>query len=251
MTSDAQARQIKLPQGYILYDPSRVAAPRSELFDPDWLQRHGQLQPVTSGRGEAWLVDVQQQHWVLRRYLRGGLVARFNRQLYLGWDMARSRAWREWHLLQRLHRLGLPVPRPIAARIHWPWSRVTGLYQASILVERIAGARTLAQYLQQSAQDQARDDIWKAVGACIARFHRHNVYHADLNANNILLDEHDRVYLIDFDRGAIRPGNQWKQSNLQRLHRSLLKLQGLHELFNFDEGNWTDLLAAYQASSES
>ena len=87
------------------------------------------------------------------------------------------------------------------------------------------------------------------MGDCIARFHQQHVYHADLNANNILFDESGRVYLIDFDRGAIKKHGRWKQANLQRLQRSLFKLQQHHQTFYFSEQNWVDLITAYEASS--
>jgi 3-deoxy-D-manno-octulosonic acid kinase len=248
MAGQVSAQQISVQHTHILYDPELVESPQPELFDSGWLQQQGRVTPVAGGRGDAWLVDHGQQHWVLRHYLRGGLVARFNRRLYLGWRLGATRAWREWHLLHRLWQLQLPVARPVAARVSWPWGRLSGLYQASILVERIAGARTLAQRLQQQALPA---DLWRRVGDCIARFHGHNVYHADLNANNILFDEHDRVYLIDFDRGAIKNPAAWKQANLQRLQRSLLKLQGLHGIFHFGPDDWRDLLAAYAAASSS
>jgi 3-deoxy-D-manno-octulosonic acid kinase len=175
-------------------------------------------------------------------------VANFNRRFYLGWRLAASRAWCEWQLLSRLHTQGLPVPRPVAALVHWPFGRVAGLYEAALLVERIAGARTFAQLLQQQP---AGEDLWRRVGACLAGFHRHGVYHADLNANNIMLDENDRLYLIDFDRGAIRAPGDWQQANLQRLLRSLVKLRGLHSVFYFEDADWKLLLAAYEEASTS
>jgi 3-deoxy-D-manno-octulosonic acid kinase len=58
----------------------------------------------------------------------------------------------------------------------------------------------------------------------VARFHRAGVWHADLNAHNVLVTA-DGLYLIDFDRGRMRiPSPAWQQANLQRLRRSLLKL---------------------------
>ena len=248
MTSDSGPQLINIPQGSLLYDPMLVDSPRAHLLDPDWLVKHGTLQAVNTGRGDAWMVDFEQQHWVLRRYLRGGLVSRFNRDSYLGWRVTATRAWREWQLLYQLWQKNLPVARPVAACIRWPHGRFWGLYQASILIQRIADARTLAEILQQQPLDVQG---WQLTGQCIADFHRHNVYHADLNANNILLDGSGRVYLIDFDRGAIRKHGAWKSSNLQRLKRSLLKLQTLHETFNFSEQDWRDMLAAYEASCAS
>lgn len=68
---------------------------------------------------------------------------------------------------------------------------------------------------------------WEATGQLIARFHRAGLDHADLNAHNILFDAGGHGWLIDFDRGVLRiPATRWRERNLKRLHRSLLKLRG-------------------------
>ncbi len=249
MTLESRAEIKQFNGGFILYDSSLAEKPRPGMFEPEWLGGHGRVEKVsTGGRGDAWFVEYGQHHWVLRRYRLGGLVANFNRRFYLGWRLDGNRAWREWRLLSRLHRLGLPVPRPVAAQVNWPYGRISGFYEAALLVERIPGARTLAQLLRQQP---AAETLWRAVGACVADFHRHRVYHADLNANNILLDEGDRIHLIDFDRGAIRVSGDWQQANLQRLRRSLLKLKGLLPAFYFDDNDWRVLLTAYEEASKS
>lgn len=249
MTADRQGRVVYRGGAHILYDPALIGQVDVELFDIRWLEQHGEIHAVsTGGRGHAWFVDFRGQHWVLRHYRRGGLVAKLSRRLYLGWQLGRSRAWREWQLLKRLYDQQLPVPRPVAALVRWPWGRACGLHQACILVERIDGARTLADRIQHQPLTV---DLWHRVGACIGRFHQHNVYHADLNANNIMLDRNDRVYLIDFDRGAVKAHGGWKHDNVQRLQRSLLKLQRLNATFHYDETCWRHLLQGYEETSSS
>ena len=55
--------------------------------------------------------------------------------------------------------------------------------------------------------------------------HHAGVEHADLNANNLLVDPLGRVWIIDFDRGVRRtPESGWREANLRRLARSLAKL---------------------------
>lgn len=230
-----------------------ISKPTTNLFNPDWLLQEAEIEPVEQetdaqqplamGRGAAWFVKYNQQHWVLKHYRRGGMVAKWNKEFYLGAMLSSTRAWQEWYLLNSLHSLGLPVPRPVAACVSWPFSRVSGLYKASIIINRIPHAMTLAE----KCQDQAMTtEMWQSVGRCIARFHFHGVYHADLNANNILFDQDDKVYLIDFDKGKIKPAGTWEQENLSRLNRSLLKLKGLHDGFGFSEENWNVLLEAYK-----
>lgn len=242
MTSTPDPDSVQDGNCRILYDASLLAKPDNSLFSPDWLQAHAQVQRIGSGRGDAWFVDYQQHQWILRHYLRGGQIARLNHDLYLGWNFETTRAWQEWRLLHHMHTLGLPVPRPVAARACWPGSRFIGLYRADILLERIANTHTLAHRLRSGALDTS---VWRRIGQCLKQFHQHDIYHADLNANNILLDEQDRIYLIDFDRGRICRDEKSKRANVLRLHRSLRKLQGLHAAFFFNNNDWASLLQAY------
>jgi tRNA A-37 threonylcarbamoyl transferase component Bud32 len=87
------------------------------------------------------------------------------------------------------------------------------------------------------------------LGKTLRLFHAAQVFHADLNAHNILIDANYKAYLIDFDRGTIRTGESWKPSNLMRLQRSLHKLT----LGSAAEGTiterWNLLLTAYRQTS--
>jgi 3-deoxy-D-manno-octulosonic acid kinase len=89
----------------------------------------------------------------------------------------------------------------------------------------------------------------ETIGACLCRFHEEGVYHADLNARNILLSDSGRVYLIDFDRGALRsPSNSWRRANLERLKRSLEKFRRQERHFAFDDEDWKALLRGYEGN---
>jgi 3-deoxy-D-manno-octulosonic acid kinase len=90
-------------------------------------------------------------------------------------------------------------------------------------MERIEGVRSLAD----RALVAGRGAPWEETGRLIARFHRAGLDHADLNAHNILFDGSGHGWLIDFDRGVIRiPATGWRERNLKRLLRSLVKLRG-------------------------
>nr|AIA86950.1 CAZy families GT30 protein [uncultured Idiomarina sp.] len=59
--------------------------------------------------------------------------------------------------------------------------------------------------------------------------HEAGVWHADLNAHNILLDTAGQPWLIDFDRARDygEPlAHQLRVANMQRLRRSLEKVAG-------------------------
>lgn len=260
--TDDRARIEQLGDSHceLLYDPALLSHPAAGFLQEDIFSHALDYQLVTvGGRGKAWFIELEGLSAVLRAYQRGGLLAKINRQTYLGWTAEQSRAFREWRLLHTLYQLGLPVPQPVAASIcRWP-GRFSPLYRAHILLKRIADVQTLQQRL---AKQPLQKEIWARLGRCIRRFHNLGVYHDDLNASNILLDHRQRVYLIDFDKGEIRPQTNgetdheaaWKQQNLQRLHRSLLKQQGLmqadqqtgHAAFHFTEDDWQSLLRAYK-----
>ena len=175
---------------------------------------------------------------MLKRYLRGGMIAPLLGDRYFGLSAEHTRSFREFRLLHRLQGLELPAPVPVAASAE----RAGLFFRAALVTQEIAEATTLADHLLQTKLD---DDLWQAVGSCIRRFHNHDVYHADLNARNILLSN-NTVYLIDFDKGAFRYlGESWKAANLARLKRSLLKFKSLNRNFYFNEDDWKQLLKGY------
>lgn len=212
------SRSHKLDSSLIVYDADRVQQPGPELFDPTYWCGQGAVAGEAIGRGSALFLDTPFGEAVLRQYLRGGFPARFNRDRYLftGWN--RSRPVAEFHILEQLSEVGLPVPEPIAAI-----TRRNGLlYRGSLLTLRIPDALPLADLMLSHATGT---DLWQRVGACIGRFHGHGVVHADLNARNILVGPSNEAYLIDFDRARIDAGNRSVfEGNLRRLRRSFDKL---------------------------
>lgn len=200
--------------GAMLSDARRLADAGPEIFNPG---HYGErARPVDAGgRQAAWFVEGQGWQGVLRRYRRGGMIARISRDAYLWNGESRTRSFREYRLLADLRAQGLPVPAPLAAA-YW---RQGPIYRAAIVVERIPGVRPLAQSLS--------DPLWKPVADAIVRMHRAGVWHADLNAFNILIGSDNRVWLIDFDRGTQGGlSERQRQANLERLRRSLRKVAG-------------------------
>jgi 3-deoxy-D-manno-octulosonic acid kinase len=204
--------------GAILFDATRLRQAEPDWFWPShWGEK---ARPVGSGgRGGAWFVDTPSGAAVLRHYLRGGWMAALSRDRHLWRGYRRVRSFAEFRLLHELATRGLPVPRPIAAQ----YLREGWHYRAAILLERIDGARSLAE----RAASAGHDAPWEEAGRLIARFHRAGLDHADLNASNILFDSHGHGWVIDLDRGRIRvPATHWRERNLLRLRRSLMKLRG-------------------------
>ncbi|GLS82165.1 3-deoxy-D-manno-octulosonic acid kinase [Paraferrimonas haliotis] len=193
----------------------------------------------SSGRNKVYFIDFDNQQWVLRHYYRGGFIAKFNRDSFLFLGNQRTRAIAEFDLLQAMRKLQLPVPQPIAARV----VRKGLFYKNDILIERF-NAKDLHGYLLANT---IRKEEWQLLGRTIAEFHRHKVYHADLNIKNILFDG-QQFYLIDFDRGEFKPSQgRWCQANLDRLLRSFRKELAKDSNLHWHESDWHSLVSGYQA----
>jgi len=227
--------------GAILFDAARQRQAGPELFDPEhWGERAQRV--GSGGRGGAWFVDAGGRGLVLRRYLRGGLAARLSRESYAWRGESRVRSMAEYRLLRELRQRGLTVPAPHAA-CFWKRGRT---YRAAILVERIVGARSLADL----AAEQGKVAPWTETGRLIAAFHHAGLDHADLNAHNVLFDGGGAGWLIDLDRGRLRrPARSWRERNLARLLRSLRKLRGERAVAEVD-ADFARLRLAYQQAWE-
>jgi 3-deoxy-D-manno-octulosonic acid kinase len=184
------------------------------------------------------------RQFVLRHFMRGGLVGKLVRDRYVWTGEDNTRSFVEWRLLAKLAVNDLRVPRPAAAR----YCRQGPTYTADIITVRIPEVQPLSQFITDRARDE---DFWQSTGASIQQFHASGVYHADMNAYNLQIDNAGRLWMLDFDRGRLlRPG-AWQQKTLSRLHRSLVKIKMLDPRVHFDTGNWEALLEGYFNASRS
>ncbi|GAP65909.1 3-deoxy-D-manno-octulosonic acid kinase [Mizugakiibacter sediminis] len=236
--------------GAILFDAALAAQADEAWFDPAAWEARGLLEGHGGGRGRVTFVRAPFGACALRHYHRGGMVARVLGDRYLWTGMESTRSFAEFRLLAALRGRGLPVPAPVAAR----YRRRGVHYTADLLTRRIEASQTLAQHLREGRAD-AR--LLQRVGALIARFHAAGIYHADLNAHNVLIAA-DGLYLIDFDRGELRaPARGWQRANLARLRRSLMKVlngagpAGGEGPGGFEDALWTLLMRGYETAMEA
>ena len=200
----------------IWFDDEIISYPTLPLFDASYWQEQGKIVGSASGRGTTWFIQLDAMQAALRHYRRGGLFGKLVKDHYYfsGWEQTRSA--QELNLLQTLMDARVNVPRPIAAR-----AVKTGLtYQADLLSERIPNARDLVSILLEKPLPEV---MYQKIGQEIAKMHNVNVNHTDLNIHNILIDDQDKVWIIDFDKCHQQADGDWKQSNLDRLKRSFEK----------------------------
>ncbi|HEX7130564.1 MAG TPA: 3-deoxy-D-manno-octulosonic acid kinase [Rhodanobacteraceae bacterium] len=243
LAAAAGARVDASGEGAILFDAGLAVQPGDDWFDPEYWRAQGRLRDqARGGRGSVVFVETPAGQCALRHYHRGGMVAPILGDRYLWTGRERTRGFAEFRLLAELRRRGLPVPEPVAAR----YRHRSIHYTADLLTRRIADARTLAELISAGELDSA---LAGRVGELVARFHVEGVDHADLNAHNVLVGPND-LWLVDFDRGTIRSSQgPWRQANLRRLRRSLLKLGACdRDEQRLDREIWVPLMRAYRGA---
>ena len=236
----------KTATGAILYDKAIINQISDQRFTPGgWLHAEPLTGPLRSGgRGNTLFVGNVPRQFVLRHYMRGGLIGKLVRDSYVFSGADATRSFMEWRLLDKLSSNKLRVPRPAAARYR---QRGT-FYTADIITVRIPDVVALSQYIADDNPDEA---FWHSVGVAIREFHAAGVYHADMNAYNLQIDGSGLLWMLDFDKGSLKPPGPWQQVTLDRLHRSLQKIVGLDPNLNFRAANWEQLLEGYFAASRS
>ena len=223
----------------MLYDASKAGNAAASWFDAKWWSRRGEVRASAEGRGAALFIDADGRRLVLRHYRRGGWIGKLSKDRYLWRAASLTRPFLEWHLLYVMYRAGLPVPNPIAACY-----RRIGRYSSSadLLTEQIPEVSSLATRLLAAGLPL---NSWIAIGRCLRRFHHDGVCHADLNAHNVLLNDAQEVWLVDFDRGRLRRPGLWCDSNLVRLRRSIEKITDALPADRFSAADWASLLSGY------
>ena len=224
----------------VWFDDEIITDPSQALFDAQYWQEQDKVVGSATGRGTTWFVQLENMQAALRHYRRGGLFGKIVKDHYwfTGWEQTRSA--QEFKLLQNLIDAGVNVPRPIAARA----VKSGFTYQADLLSERIPNAKDLVSILLEKPLSEA---MYQKVGQEIAKMHRANVNHTDLNIHNILIDDQDKVWIIDFDKCAQQPDGEWKQGNLVRLKRSFLKELNKRQI-HWQESDFAVLEKAYSLS---
>lgn len=236
----------KTATGAILYDRSVISQISEERFSPQgWLH----AEPVagtqgSGGRGNTMYVGNVPRQFVLRHFVRGGLVSKLVHDRYFWTGEDSTRPFSEWRMLAKMADSGLRVPRPAAAR----YCRHGPFYTADIITVRIPHVRPLSELLAEQKCDAG---FWQALGEAIQAFHGCGVYHADMNAHNLQIDDDGRLWMLDFDRGELRQPGPWQQRTLSRLHRSLQKIRKSNPALHVGSEDWEQFLEGYFSASRS
>lgn len=238
MFSTKQIGRAKTACIHYWYDPKRLAEPVEQAFSISFWQEQGRILGSAKGRGTTWFVQGDNGAYALRHYYRGGLWGKVVKDKYhfTGWE--NTRAYQELMLLNQLREHQVNVPQPIAAKV----TRSGWTYRADILISQIPNAQDLVGLL---SEHEISPELYQHIGQQIRKMHDANINHTDLNIHNILIDEHNKVWIIDFDKCYQQAGNDWKDDNIARLKRSFEKEQKIKGIY-WIEDNWSQILTGYK-----
>jgi len=155
---------------------------------------------------------------IVRRFRRGG-AARWLGDRYFGF---RPRPFREFFVLLRARRRGLPVPEPVAALVD---RRGLG-YRGMLVMREIGDATPISALVDRGIDfDLARD-----LADSLRELHDAGLDHPDLNLGNVLLQARSygsRLAFVDLDRARLQLGPLGRRArtrNLRRFRRSAAKV---------------------------
>src|SRR5262249_43125181 len=130
---------------------------------------------MDGGRGGTSRVATDQGDLVLRRSRRGGAM-RWLGETYFG---LRARPLREFAVLLRARRRGLPVPDPVAAVVE----RRFGVAYRGMLVMRDLGGTPLSAFVGA----ELPGDLQALLARGLRELHDGGLSHPDINLGNVLL----------------------------------------------------------------
>ena len=179
---------------------------------------------------------------VHKTYKRGGLIRKLVSSSYFWSGLSKTRAHIEFDGLKKMFDLGLPVPRPVAARI----IRKGIFYRAELITEEIENATTFGKNL---LANNLSTIMLKELGVAIRSLHGKGFMHPDLNIENILIGDSKKIFFLDFDQTQpLRQKEIQFGIDIERLRRSVKKFCLKNER-DFPEREWQIMLEAYGSNT--
>ena len=152
----------------------------------------------------------------IKSYSRGGWMRYLIKQRYL--KLGKTRAQREFELLQVVRNLGVNAPEPVVYA-----HRGCIFYQAWLVSRAIKHPLSLA-LLSLKDEKKTRQAMESVIGQ-ISLLIQNGILHVDLHPGNIVVDGAGQIFIVDFDKGQIHHSSTEKLRNryLTRWQRAVTK----------------------------
>ena len=233
-------RLIENNNSNILLDDDYTDIESDAIFESVIFDKSLNVSVKQAGRGSVSFFMHSGNSMVQKHYLRGGLISKLIFDQYLWLNLESTRSFAEFRALEKMSQFKLPIPKPIAARA----IRHCGYYTADLITEKIENAKTFGDCLYEQSFSEK---LFSLVGKTIKTFHMTGFYHPDLNVQNILINDAEKVFLLDFDRWkSKRVTKRLGVTNISRLKSSINKHQRSKNL-PFPDNEWQGLLDAYDS----
>lgn len=131
---------------------------------------------------------------IIKHYRRGGILANLINQYYLRINKTRSQI--EFEQMAHVREVGVKVPKPVAYAY-----RGTLIYKAWLVSQEIMHSQTMAEF-SLNAPDRIANAM-EALDQQVRILVDNQIMHADFHPGNILIDNREQIYIIDFDKSTI------------------------------------------------
>lgn len=138
---------------------------------------------------------------VIKYYTRGGIVNYFVKSHYIRWRELCCQ--QEYNNLLRIRSLGVRAPEPIAYAY-----KGGPIYKAWLITREIPNQKLLSEL--QPEQIDVFDYIMKDLISQLTLLIENSIYHIDLHPGNVLVDQENKTYLVDFDKAYTFAGSKQK-----------------------------------------
>jgi 3-deoxy-D-manno-octulosonic acid kinase len=204
------------------------------------------------GRGTVYAIRAPlpgpdgRKEWAVKRYRRGGMLARALGDRYL--VASSTRPSRELRASVEARARGVRTPAIVAGAVY----RAGWIYRADLVTELVPDATSLAATLFASDAAPGRSLCLSAVGRLVYTLEQRGILHADLNAGNVLTSGTGgqlEAHVIDLDRCVVLPEGARPPVGpmRRRLERSLSKLAKAHGRPLAPE-EWTALRTGFEGA---
>ncbi len=203
---------------YIQYDSNTFSNFSSNLFNIDYISKNRLIKSTIKGRATVFELEYENKKYILKHYVRGGFIANISYDKYLFTSLLTTRCLKEYNFLNKLHKKGLPVPKPVAIQVIT--NRFT--YTADIITNKIDNEGTLHDFVSNQKMNV---NLWENLKNTLEKFYQKNIYHSDLNARNIIIDKNNNFFILDFDNSYFFYKKKYFKKSIIRLERSLKKIK--------------------------